>query len=107
MQLLNLIIGELRFFLFLGVFIGLIIYMIAFSKIFISLNVKIIQVIKKVVYIVIIKPIGYIIRFLKNILRKPIYFVFVNTRRMLSKIKLKPLKFHKNDKNKDFQKDLI
>jgi len=88
-------------------FIGFIIYIITFSKIFISLNVKIILFIKKVVNIIIIKPIIFIFNFFNKSLKKPIYFIFVNIRRMLSKINLKSLKFNKNDKNKDFQKDLI
>lgn len=39
--------GEVRFYMFLGVFFGCLLYMLIFSRIFIKVNVKIIVKIKK------------------------------------------------------------
>ena len=39
--------GEIRFYMFLGVFLGCLIYMLVFSKYFININVKIILILKK------------------------------------------------------------
>ena len=61
--------GELRFYMFLAVFCGCLIYMLLFSKYFIGINVKIIEIIKKIVitvFSVIILPIKIVIKFFKN-----------------------------------------
>lgn len=79
--------GEIRFYMFLGVFIGCLIYMLIFSKYFIQINVKIILTIKKIVgkiISIIIFPIKIIINFMKKIFFKPIKFITIN----INKIKL-------------------
>lgn len=76
--------GEVRFYMFLGVFLGCLIYMIIFSKYFININVKIIQIIKKIVSII-FSPIKSFIKFIKKILIKPINFITIN----ISKFKIK------------------
>lgn len=77
--------GEIRFYMFLGVFIGCLIYMLIFSKYFIQINVKIILIIKKIVgkiISIIIFPIKIIINLIKKILFKPIKFITININRI-------------------------
>lgn len=73
--------GEIRFYMFLGVFTGCLIYMLLFSKYFIQINVKIILTIKKIVakiVSIIIFPIKIIINIIKKVFFKPIKFVTIN-----------------------------
>ena len=61
--------GEIRFYMFLAVFCGCIIYMLLFSKYFIEINVKIILTIKKIIttiFSVIILPIKTILKLVPN-----------------------------------------
>ena len=76
--------GEVRFYMFLGVFLGCLIYMILFSKYFININVKIIKIIKKIVSFI-FTPIKLLIKFIKKILIRPINFITIN----ISKFKIK------------------
>ena len=85
--------GEVRFYMFLGVFLGCLIYMILFSKYFININVKIIKIIKKIVYII-FTPINLTIKFIKKLLIKPINFITIN----ISKFKIKSQNKLKNRK---------
>lgn len=98
--------GELRGFIFLGILIGAIIYLLLFSKLFITVNVFIINILKKIIYYILILPIKTIFKFLRKIILKPISFIFINLREILSKIKLKPKKTFKNNKKIKKEKDL-
>lgn len=87
--------GEIRFYMFLGVFIGCLIYMLIFSKYFIQINVKIILTIKKIVgklILIIIFPIKIIINFIKKIFFRPIKFITIN----INKVRLNSQKKLKN-----------
>lgn len=87
--------GEVRFYMFLGVFIGCLIYMIIFSKYFININVKIIKVLKTIIsklISIVIFPIKIIIKFLKKIFFKPTNFIIIN----ITKINLNCRKKLKN-----------
>lgn len=80
--------GEIRFYMFLGVFLGCLVYMLMFSKYFIKVNVKIVITIKNIVrklVSVLLFPIKIVIVFLKKMFLKPIKFVIIN----ISKMKLK------------------
>ena len=73
--------GEIRFYMFLGVFIGCVIYMLLFSKYFINVNVKIMLILKKIIKTIfkyIIVPIKVIINITKRIIFKPINFITIN-----------------------------
>ena len=61
--------GEIRFYMFVGVFIGCILYMLMFSKYFININVKIINILKKVFFILVI-PIKIIFKFISKVMMK-------------------------------------
>ena len=87
--------GELRLYNFIGMAIGVIIYMLLFSKKFIKLNVSIIKFIKKIIYKVIVLPLNKIYRGIIKII-KPITFFVIN---------LKKIKFFSKKliKKKDFK----
>lgn len=87
--------GEIRFYMFLGVFIGCLLYMLMFSKYFVEINVKIILIIKNIigkVISVIIFPIKIVINFIRKIFFKPVKFVTIN----IQKIKINSQKKLKN-----------
>lgn len=68
--------GSIRVYIILGIFIGTTIYMLIFSKIVVGTLVKIINFIKKIIlYIVkfILYPINIIKKFILNIIIKPIF----------------------------------
>lgn len=76
--------GEIRFYMFLGIFIGCLIYMMIFSKYFIKINVKILLTIKTIVgkiISIIIFPLKIIIKFVKKIFFKPIKFITINIKK--------------------------
>lgn len=87
--------GEIRFYIFIAIIIGVIIYMLTISKYFIKFNVT-------------------IITFLKNIILKPITFIYTKIKNLLSnfvksidKTKENIKKYKKNNKiaiqKKDFK----
>ena len=80
--------GELRLFIFIGVFIGTLIYMLVFSNLLINVSVYIINTIKKIIETLIIKPIKFIIK----IIYKPTIFLCINMKKILKKI----MSFFKN-----------
>ena len=98
--------GEIRGYLFVGISIGVIIYLFLFSKIFITINVLIIKVIKKIFYYILILPTKKIFKFLKKLLLKPILFVFINFRKILSKFININKKNNKKHKKIKYKKDL-
>lgn len=68
--------GEIRSYVVIGLFIGVVLYMFTISKYFIKLNVCIINFIKKIV----LYPIKLIWKILKQII-KPFSFIVINFRK--------------------------
>lgn len=97
--------GELRGFIFIGIFCGVLTYMLIFSKIFIKLNLSIINFLKKVIYFVIIVPVLFISKFLKKIIFKPISFLIINISKSLSNFILKIKNLFFNKKKNNYKKD--
>lgn len=90
--------GEIRFYMFLAVFLGCLIYMIMFSKYFIKINVKIILIIKNILdktISIIIYPIKIIFKILKKLFFKPIKFITINLRKIQLNIPKNILKTEK------------
>lgn len=86
--------GQIRFYNIVGLFIGIIIYMLSISKFFIKINVAIITFIKDIVY-KIIKIILYPIKFIFKMLRKictPFTFFVINIKKIVSNCKKKMIK---------------
>lgn len=97
--------GEIRLFMFLGVILGCIFYMITISKYFIKINVAIITVLKKIIYQIVkvlTLPFQFIFKMLKKILFKPITFIMINFRKFSTKCAIKfssLFQFNKISKN--------
>lgn len=85
--------GELRNFIFIGIFIGISIYLLVFSKTFIKVNLIVINIIRRIIFYIIIIPFKLILRISKKIIFKPVSFIIINFRKTLSNliIKLKNL----------------
>ena len=95
--------GEVRFYMFLAVFCGCLIYMLLFSKYFISINVKIIAIIKKIIKTIlsiVILPFKIILQLLKKIFFKPINFMTINLKKIGNNIQKKSKNIFKLQKNK-------
>lgn len=95
--------GELRFFMFLAVILGFIIYIFTISSYLIKINVNIINTIKKIsikTLKIIYTPIIKIFKILKKITFKPLLFISENLKKNMKNIKnkLKSQKV-KNDNN--------
>lgn len=72
--------GELRLFMFLGIALGAFVYMLFVSYYIIKINVKLINMIKKVLVICMI-PFSFIYKILHKIFLKPVTFLFINIRK--------------------------
>ena len=72
--------GEIRLFMFLGIAVGITLYMLIFSSFFIKINVTIILFLKKII-IKILKIILIPFKFIKKTFFKPISFIFINIRK--------------------------
>lgn len=95
--------GALRFYLFLGIGLGVIIYILSLSRYFIKINVTIISYIKEIIIKLVtflIYPIKIILKTLRKILIKPISFIFINIRGFLTKNLKKMSKMNIKVKNK-------
>ena len=101
--------GELRFYIFIGIAIGIIIYMLFISKFFIKINVAIIQFIKQSI-VLLTKPIIILFKFLKKMFFKPISFIVININLFIHKLVInckKSTKIHKKtNKEEGFSQDL-
>ena len=80
--------GQLRLFMFLGIILGGIIYILFISKYIIKINIKIINIIKKIISFILI-PIKFILKPLRYIFVKPVTFLFINIRKSFSNFVLK------------------
>lgn len=88
--------GVIRGYMFLGVFCGVLLYIVTFSKFFIKISVTLISFIKKLI-ILILKPIIWLLNILKNIILKPISSFFVKLFKMMQKYIKKQLNILKFD----------
>ena len=88
--------GEIRFYMFLGIAIGVILYIILFSKYIIEFNVQFIKILKNIthkLFDLLLVPITFIKKILKKIFFKPISFITINIEKFSTK-------FVKNISNK-------
>lgn len=68
--------GEIRIFVFAGLLLGIIFYLLTISKYFITINVKIITFISKILKIIFIYPIKFVFKIIKKIIIRPISSFF-------------------------------
>ena len=73
--------GEIRSYIFVGLGVGIIIYLLAISKLFIKVNVIIISFFKKIISFIF----KYIVKLFKITICKPKHFFVINIRRPISK----------------------
>ena len=77
--------GEIRSYVIFGIAIGLIAYLVLFSKIVIEVSVVIIEFIKKIIKSVVnivLYPIKLFFRLLRKLFFKPVSFVFINIKKL-------------------------
>ena len=86
--------GQLRLFLFLGIIIGAILYMIFISSYMIKINIKLINIIKKILGIFLIP-----FKFIYKKLFKPVHFLLINSRKYFTNFGIKTYKKVKKSKN--------
>ena len=100
--------GSLRFFMFLGLSLGLLLYMLTLSKFIVGTFVKIISIIKKFVFTVvkiIIFPFKFIFKIIEKFIFRPVYLLFTKMQNNMTK-KFKNIFFNIN-KSKKVQKTWI
>lgn len=93
--------GELRFFMFIGILLGAIVYMLLLSSHIIKINVQIINFIKRILKFLLI-PFQFIYKILNKIFFKPFTFLFINIRKSFTNFGIKiskNLKIPKKEKN--------
>ena len=98
--------GEIRLFMFLGVILGAFIYMVFVSSYIIKINVKIINMLKKIFKILIVQ-FKVIYKMLHKVFLKPITFLFINIRKNFTNFGIKLSKIKKIVKNWKKQKDIL
>ena len=98
--------GEIRFYVFLGIILGVLMYVLTISKYVIRVSVKIVNCIKNILTStikIILLPLKTICKIINRFLFKPFFFVLINIRKKLTKDK--PIltniikKTHKSTKN--------
>ncbi len=95
--------GELRLYIFIGITIGIIVYMLFISKYFIKVNVTIINFIKRFIHLL-TKPFKILFKIIKRIFFKPISFIIINIKSLISKILIifkKTTKTSKKESNQE------
>ena len=95
--------GQLRLYIFLGIVLGILLYILGFSRIFVKMSVEIILFVKKVINMIIIKPILSIYKAIKSLIYRPLRVMFINLRKMISNVK----KLQLFGKKSQYKKDLI
>ena len=77
--------GELRWYIFIGLFLGSLLYILFISKHFIKFSLIAINILKKLIHIFVI-PIIFLQKILKRIFIRPVSFVVINFRKIFDKI---------------------
>lgn len=93
--------GEIRLFMFLGIGIGIITYLLLFSSYFIKINVTIITFIQKIlskIFAILIFPFQYLYKYIKKLFFKPISFVIINIRKNSTNLCNNIIKLTRNHK---------
>lgn len=89
--------GEIRFFMFVGILLGAMFYMLLISRYVIKISVTVIEFLKKAimfVFKIVIFPLQFIYKIFKRIFSKPILFCIINIKKIIRQIKIK---FFKKD----------
>lgn len=79
--------GEIRFYILLGILLGILFYILTISKYIINGSVLVISIIKNIInkiIQIIFYPLKVTINFLKKLLFRPISFIFINIRKQFT-----------------------
>lgn len=90
-----------------GIAIGVATYMLLFSKVFIRINLYIINIIKRIIKLLIIKPALFISKIIRKIVFKPTTFLFINIRKFLSVFKINIKNLFNKKKKHEYKKDFV
>lgn len=80
--------GEIRLFLFLGILLGILLYMLFLSSHIIKVNVTIINFLKKIIgsmLNILLTPLRYIYQIIRKLFFKPVSFLIINIRKVSTK----------------------
>lgn len=80
--------GEIRLFLFLGILLGILLYMLFLSSHIIKINVTIINFLKKIIgsmLNILLTPLRYIYQIIRKLFFKPVSFLIINIRKVSTK----------------------
>lgn len=80
--------GQIRIYFFIGIVIGIILYLLTISKIFIVINVKILNIIKKTINLC-LTPFFLIIKFLKKLFINPVIKIYIKLQKIIKESKKK------------------
>lgn len=94
--------GELRAYIFIGVIMGVILYMLILSKYFIKISVTIISILKKIIYTPVKFILNIIIKYIINPLSRLGKKISNLTKEFFTKINIKYKINIKNNKNNKF-----
>lgn len=96
--------GEIRLFMFLGMAVGILLYMLLFSSYVIKINVIIINFFKKIlskIFIFLSLPFRYFYKLIRKIFFKPISFIIINIRKNSTNLFKNIIKISKNNKKSE------
>ncbi len=92
--------GELRLYTFIGIILGITLYMLIFSSVFIKIMVYLILKIKYIFSILFILPVKSICKFIKKRLFKSFFFLCLNIKKYFNKTLFHILGINKKSKIK-------
>lgn len=104
--------GEMRFFMFFAIMLGLLLYLLTISKYFIKINVTVLVTIKKIIkriLLILVYPITLLKKILSRLILKPFRILTIDVNNLLKTNKMKKTKKVKKNKkrtkvDKDFAK---
>lgn len=104
--------GEMRFFMFFAIMLGLLLYLLTISKYFIKINVTVLVTIKKIIkriLLILVYPITLLKKILSRLILKPFRILTIDINNLLKTNKMKKTKKVKKNKkrtkvDKDFAK---
>lgn len=92
--------GEIRFFMFVAIFLGVALYMRLLSQYIIKISVGVIDIVKKAIKFV-FKILAFPIKIISKTIKKPILFCFINVKKIIRQIISKTTKINiKKQKNR-------
>jgi len=99
--------GELRFFYLCGIAFGITLYMLIFSKVFIKINLNMMNLNKKIIIFLFVKPLNSILNKIKKNVFNLIRSILKNIKKILSLFYKNIKKMFNKKKKHECEKDLV